>query len=108
MNITAEEAKRIMDTEEGYIILDVRTQEEYDEGHIPGAILIPNTEIEARHKRVQWSARNEPAPSGEVSAGYHKRNGAASWQLRTWWSWAIPTSRSSAASSTGPMRWNKW
>ena len=48
MNITAEEAKKIMDTEEGYIILDVRTQEEYDAGHIPGAILIPNTEIEAR------------------------------------------------------------
>ena len=48
MNITAEEAKQIMDTEEGYIILDVRTQEEYDEGHIPGAILIPNTEIEVR------------------------------------------------------------
>ncbi len=48
MNITAEGAKRLMDTEEGYIILDVRTQEEYDEGHIPGAILIPNTEIEER------------------------------------------------------------
>ena len=27
MNITAEEAKQIMDSEEGYIILDVRTQE---------------------------------------------------------------------------------
>ena len=36
VNITAEEAKQIMDTEEGYIILDVRTQEEYDEGHIHG------------------------------------------------------------------------
>lgn len=48
MNITAEEAKQIMDSEEGYVILDVRTQEEYDEGHIPGAVLIPNTEIEAR------------------------------------------------------------
>lgn len=48
MNITAEEAKQMMDTEENYIILDVRTQEEYDESHIPGAILIPNTEIEAR------------------------------------------------------------
>jgi len=47
-NITAEDAKKIMDTEEGYIILDVRTQEEYDEGHIPGAILIPGTEIEMR------------------------------------------------------------
>ena len=40
MNITAEEAKQIMDSEEGYIILDVRTQEEYDQGHIPGAIVI--------------------------------------------------------------------
>ncbi len=45
VNITAEEAKQIMDTEEGYIILDVRTQEEYDQGHIPGAILISHEEI---------------------------------------------------------------
>ena len=51
VNITAQEAKQIMDTEEDYIILDVRTQEEYDEGHIPGAILIPNTEIEARAEK---------------------------------------------------------
>ena len=48
MNITAEEAKVIMDSQEGYIILDVRAQAEYDEGHIPGAIVIPHTEIEAR------------------------------------------------------------
>ena len=45
LNITAEEAKEIMDTEEGYIILDVRTQDEFDETHIPGAILIPHDEI---------------------------------------------------------------
>lgn len=48
LNITAQEAKEIMDTQEGYIILDVRTQEEYDQGHIPGAILIPDYEIRAR------------------------------------------------------------
>ena len=48
MNITAEEAKKIMDGEEGYIILDTRTQEEYDEGHIPGAIVIPHDEITDR------------------------------------------------------------
>lgn len=47
-NITAEEAKELMDSEEGYIILDVRSQEEYDEGHIPGAIVIPHTEIKDR------------------------------------------------------------
>ena len=48
LNITAEEAKKLMDSEEGYVILDVRTREEYDQGHIPGAILIPDTEIEAK------------------------------------------------------------
>ena len=48
MNINAEQARQMMDTESGYIILDVRTQEEYDEAHIPGAIVIPNTELEAR------------------------------------------------------------
>ena len=52
MNITAEEAKTIMDTEEGYIILDVRAQDEYDEGHIPGAIVIPHTQIEAEAENV--------------------------------------------------------
>ena len=52
VNITAEEAKQIMDSEEGYIILDVRTQEEYDQGHIPGAILIPDTEIKDKAEEV--------------------------------------------------------
>lgn len=47
-SITQEEAKRIMDNEENYIILDVREQSEYDEGHIKNAILLPYTEIETR------------------------------------------------------------
>ena len=58
VNITAEEAKQIMDTEEGYIILDARTQEEYDEGHIPGAIVISHEEKngaeEARRYIANW------------------------------------------------------
>ena len=37
-----------MDSESGYIILDAREQDEYDEGHIPGAILIPYGEIADR------------------------------------------------------------
>ena len=45
VNITAQQAKEIMDTQKDYIILDTRTQEEYDEGHIPGASLIPYDEI---------------------------------------------------------------
>ena len=45
MNITAEEAKKIMDTESEYVVLDVRTEEEFAQGHIPGAILIPDYAI---------------------------------------------------------------
>jgi len=46
--ITSEQAKEIIDAEEDIVILDVRTKEEYDEGHIENAILIPNTEINDR------------------------------------------------------------
>ncbi len=48
MQITQEEAKHIMDTQSGYVILDVRTDEEFAAGHIPGAILIPDYEIGSR------------------------------------------------------------
>ena len=51
-NITAEEAKKIMDTKEDYVILDVREKSEYDEGHIKGAILIPHDEIEKRAEEI--------------------------------------------------------
>ena len=43
--ITAMEAKERMDSGDDIIILDVRTQDEYEESHIPGAILIPNETI---------------------------------------------------------------
>ncbi|MBR6644800.1 MAG: rhodanese-like domain-containing protein [Clostridia bacterium] len=43
--ISAEEAKRIMDTESAYVIIDARTNEEFAEGHIKGAIMIPEYEI---------------------------------------------------------------
>ena len=50
--ITAEEAKNIMDSEEEYILLDVREQEEFDEGHIAGATLLPYTEIESKAETI--------------------------------------------------------
>ena len=46
--ITQEEAKQIMDTTNGYIRLDTRTQEESDQSHIPGALLLPHPEIADR------------------------------------------------------------
>ena len=50
--ITQEEAKQIMDTTNGYILLDTRTREEYDQSHIPGALLIPHTEIAERAEEL--------------------------------------------------------
>lgn len=49
--ISQDEAKRIMDTGEGYIIIDARTEEEFREGHIEGAILIPEYEIAERAEK---------------------------------------------------------
>ena len=43
--ITADEAAQMMQEETGFVLLDVRTQEEYASGHIPGAICIPNETI---------------------------------------------------------------
>lgn len=49
--VSPEEAKRIVDTENGYLILDVRTEEEYAEGHIPGAVVIPVEELGERAEK---------------------------------------------------------
>ena len=43
--VSPEEAAAMMEEETDYIILDVRTQEEYETAHIPGAICIPNETI---------------------------------------------------------------
>lgn len=48
--ITPETAKAIMDSGKECIIIDARTQQEYDEGHIENAIMIPEYEIAKRAK----------------------------------------------------------
>ncbi|MCX7746196.1 MAG: rhodanese-like domain-containing protein [Clostridia bacterium] len=45
-DINPQEAKKRLESEEGIILLDVRTQEEYEEKHIPGSLLIPVDIIE--------------------------------------------------------------
>ena len=44
--VSMDEITEIMEQNEGYVILDVRTHEEYNEGHIPNAICIPNETID--------------------------------------------------------------
>ena len=43
--VNPEEAAAMMESETDYILLDVRTQQEYKQGHIPGAICVPNEAI---------------------------------------------------------------
>ena len=44
--ISMDEAVRLMKKETGYLILDVRREEEYKAGHIPGAVHVPNETID--------------------------------------------------------------
>ena len=46
--ITAEQAKEMMDDTDGWILLDVRTDEEFEAERIEGAVLIPDYEISSR------------------------------------------------------------
>ncbi len=50
--IDMQEAKDIMDSEEGYIIMDARSQDEFDQGHIPGAIVLPHTEVREKAEEL--------------------------------------------------------
>ena len=43
--IDQETAKLMMELDDGHVVVDVRRQDEFDEGHIPGAICIPNESI---------------------------------------------------------------
>lgn len=44
--INAEEVMEMMDSGDEFVLVDVRTQEEYDEGHIDGAQLLPLNQLE--------------------------------------------------------------
>lgn len=46
--ISTEEAKEVMQSGNHYVILDVRTLDEYNEGHIEGAVLLPDNELEEK------------------------------------------------------------
>lgn len=51
-SITQDEAKKIIDTESGYQIVDVRQPEEYEDGHIPNSILLPLPEVIEKAEQV--------------------------------------------------------
>lgn len=51
VKISPKDAKEIMDNEES-IVLDVRTKDEYDQGHIEGSVLLPVDEISSKAEEV--------------------------------------------------------
>ena len=55
-NVSSDEAKKLIDNKE-VVVLDVRTPEEFQSGHIPDATLIPVQELEARLNELK---KNDP------------------------------------------------
>jgi rhodanese-related sulfurtransferase len=51
-SVSMDAAMEMMRTEEDYVIVDVRRQDEYDAGHIPGAVCVPNEAIQDRDDSV--------------------------------------------------------
>lgn len=58
VNIGVEEAKRLIDSEsDDIILLDVRSKEEYDAGHIEGALSVPISELSNKTEEVNTSEK---------------------------------------------------
>ena len=66
--IDSAEAARLMQTEKDYIILDVRTEEEFKSGHIPNAVCIPNESI--TDKEPSELRRSKEAAQKLADLGY--------------------------------------
>ena len=96
--ISGEQAKHLMDTEKDYIIIDARTEEEFNEGHIEGAILIPEYEIGERAEKellnkdqlvlvyCRSGRRSKIAAQALVDLGYtnvKEFGGIIDWQYET-------------------------
>lgn len=93
-HVSQEEARKIMQSETGYIILDVRTREEYDEGHIPGAICIPNEAIQKTPLSSSPTGHSGFSCTAEVGGEAKRRHKSSR-------IWGTRTSSRLAASRTG-------
>ena len=70
--IDAETAKTMLDQETGIVLVDVRRPDEYAQGHIPGAINIPNETI--------GTAAQDALPNKEATLVVYCRSGVRSHQ----------------------------
>ena len=53
INVSIDETKELLESEDKLFILDVRTKEEFDEAHIEGAVQIPVDDLEARLVEIE-------------------------------------------------------
>ena len=96
--ISADEAYKKMSESKDFILLDVRTEEEFSERHIEGAVLIPHLEIKARAEKelpdkkkvilvyCRSGGRSAYASGELVSLGYTKVydiGGITDWPYQT-------------------------
>lgn len=82
--ISADDAKKMMDENEDFIILDVRTEEEYEQGHIENSLLIPDNKIGDKAEEIltdkdavifvycRSGRRSENATKELIDLGYTK------------------------------------
>jgi len=92
-DVSVSEAYDLIQNEPGLVILDVRTQTEYDDGHIEGAILIPVAELPDRFNElsaddvmlVYCRTGNRSGSAMEIlgengfSKVYHMHEGISTW-----------------------------
>jgi len=95
-NVSAEEAYKLINQDKEFVILDVRTKEEYDDGHIPGARLIPVQVLQSKLEELD-EYKNKPVLVYCASGGrspravdtlvdndftnvYHLKRGISSWK----------------------------
>lgn len=96
--ISQKEARELMETEKELFILDVRSEDEYNEGHIPGAVVIPHTDIEENKEKLpenkdelilvycRSGRRSKIASEALVSLGYtnvKEFGGINTWEYET-------------------------
>ena len=69
--IAMQTAKSMLDADPNILVIDVRTQDEFDAGHIPGAISIPYEEVASKAPRM---IRNKEAKIFvNCSSGFRSR-----------------------------------
>ena len=95
-DITVEQAKELIETNPSLMILDVRTEGEYNEEHIEGAINIPLDELQQRLSEINPNDQilvycrtgNRSTQAAEilvengVSGFYHMRGGIVAWKQK--------------------------